>query len=423
MAKFAVKNVSTTVVGIDVDNVQYTIIAGGVQAFDTTLEDLVQAAIYPFGSKLVVDYSGVFLPKGDYQEFYAPITKTDSALIAAVGAADGNRNAIRTSDGKITYFTNIEAQSLEPVIAANGLNISCDQTVADGIGLDWGLELLRSNSSFVAGTEKAYFKHKVTIDTVANCNLVMGLRKAEAFQKDFNDYDEMAALYLNAGELHIATILNDGATADTDTTDTISDADVVELYVENDQTIGLTMACAQVNEIKASLNIHFASILAHTTAADAVNVITAADATTEATLVVLINEIITNYDTHEGDAELAAAWLYHAAQETGDHSLASTTPVTVLADSIVMLADMKTKINAHIADVTTHGVATAALVVALASCTFFKYAINGAALAAPTTIAAFTFDAAEIMVPFVQFVHVTGAAGEVVIDDVDYNNK
>jgi len=33
----------------------------------------------------VVDYSGVFLPKGDYQEFYAPITKTDSALIAAVG--------------------------------------------------------------------------------------------------------------------------------------------------------------------------------------------------------------------------------------------------------------------------------------------------------------------------------------------------
>lgn len=421
MSKFAVKNVGAKVVGFDVLGTQYTLHAGDVQGFDSTVEEYVQAAIAPFGSSLEVDYSGSYLPKGGYGDFYAPITLTDSTLIAAVAAGDLGRNAIRTADGKVTYFTNINAQTLTPTIVAGGLDIGCDQTAGDGIELDWGLETVRSSSTFVANPEPVYFKHKVVIDTVANADLVMGFRKAEAVQKDFNDYDEMVALRLNSGALYISSILNGGATSDTDTTDVVSDGDVVELFVAHDQRLGLAMACTQANEIKASLNLHMASFPAHTTAPDTTNTITAADATSLATLIVLVNQIITKYEAHEDDAELVAGWLYHAAQGLFDYSLASTVPVVGLQTAIAMLKDMKTKINAHIADVTAHSFATTALAAPLASSTYFKYAVNGGALSEPTVISQFSFDPAEKIVPFIQYVHVGSPAGAVVISERDYN--
>lgn len=416
-----VKNVSSSVVAFDVNSVQYTIAPNSVKRFESLSEEELQSAIAPFGAALVIDYSGEYTTKGLYENFYGPITKTLSTLIAAVGAGDGNRNAIRTSDGKLTYFTNIGAQTAEPVIVAGGLSIGCDQTAGDGIGLDWGLETVRSNSTFVANPEPVYFKHKVTIDDVTGANFIMGFRKAESFQKDFNDYDELVGLELRAGALYVDSILNGGATAEVDTTNVVVDGDVVELFLEHNQVTGLAMACTQANEIKTTLNIHEESFLAHTTSADSTNLVTAADATTSATLVTLVNQIITKYGLHEDDAELGAAWVYHVAQETGNHSLASTVPVVGLQTAIVMLKDMKTKINAHIADVTTHAVATTALVAPLASSTTFKYAVNGAALVEPTVTTQFSFDVAEIIVPFLQFVHTADLAGSVVISECDCN--
>ncbi len=436
LGKFKVRNLSTYVTTITVGGTNYTMGPAG-----SATDSVLVPSVYLTEAELeVAKFSGLQIEtvtavaidevkaesveRGLYEDFYGPITNTLSTLIAAVDAADAGRNAIRTARGQLTYFTNIEAQTLEPVIVANGLDIGCDQTDGDGIGLDWGLETVnRSVSTFMAHTDKMYAKARVTIDTVAGLDFVFGFRKAEAFQKDYNNYDEMVALRLNAGALYIESILNGGATIDTDTTDTVTDGDVIDLYLEHDQTLGLAMACALANDVKSMYNTHIASDTAHTTAPDTVNVVTAADATTLVGLLALVNDMITQYVAHDDDAELGAAWLYHAAQEAGDHSLISTVPVVGISTAIVMLTDMKAKINAHIADTTAHGVATTAISEAIPSCTFFKYAVNDAVLAEPTVIAPFTFDVAEKVVPFLQYKHNVTLAGKVVINKVDFDIK
>lgn len=76
-------------------------------------------------------------------------------------------------------------------------------------------------------------------------------------------------------------------------------------------------------------------------------------------LLLLLNDLITAYDTHDADAELAAAWSYHAAQEASDHSLLTgSTQVTTLDEAITKINDLKSKYNAHDADGSAHGVAS-----------------------------------------------------------------
>lgn len=114
-----------------------------------------------------------------------------------------------------------------------------------------------------------------------------------------------------------------------------------------------------VNELKARLNTHAASGTAHTTAVDNVNFpVSDADATTPATFYTLLAALILAYGLHDDDAELGVGWSYHAAQEAEDHSLASTT-ITTQDEAVAVLNDLKVKANAHIADTTAHGVATA----------------------------------------------------------------
>jgi len=134
--------------------------------------------------------------------------------------------------------------------------------------------------------------------------------------------------------------------------------------------INLHECIVKLNDIKAKLNTHMADSTAHTAGsspaeatADADYVeehiaefaaITTADATDLATLLALTTAMLTSYDTHEGDSELASAWVYHVAQEAGDVSLASTAAPTTLAEAITRLNDLKSKFNDHSADSTCH---------------------------------------------------------------------
>lgn len=128
------------------------------------------------------------------------------------------------------------------------------------------------------------------------------------------------------------------------------------------------------NLIKAQYNAHLASggtaTTAHSTAADATNTVSSANATTAETLEALIWEIRHKYTAHDNDAELAAAWSYHVAQESSNHSL---TPKAVNAPSaapyndyrgglragqwsnmVTQLNTLKTAINGHMVDLTSH---------------------------------------------------------------------
>jgi len=118
---------------------------------------------------------------------------------------------------------------------------------------------------------------------------------------------------------------------------------------------GLASAIALANALKVTTNAHGADGVEHGTSADSTNYpVATADASDLATLLTLTGDLLTAYDTHEADAELAGAWVYHNAQEAGDHSLASAVAPTDLNEAITRLNDLKTKYNAHDADSTAH---------------------------------------------------------------------
>ena len=63
-----------------------------------------------------------------------------------------------------------------------------------------------------------FFRIKFKIDDVTGTDeCVVGFRKAEAHQGDYEDYDEMAAFNIDAGNVFVETILNGAATSKVDT--------------------------------------------------------------------------------------------------------------------------------------------------------------------------------------------------------------
>jgi hypothetical protein len=112
---------------------------------------------------------------------------------------------------------------------------------------------------------------------------------------------------------------------------------------------------ALANSLKTVLNAHAADADEHATAPDDVNFpVATVDASSLATLIALTGAMLTAYAAHDDDAELAAAWEYHIAQEASDHSLASVVAPTTIAEVITRLNDIKAKYNAHDADSTAH---------------------------------------------------------------------
>ncbi|MEN6624168.1 MAG: hypothetical protein ABFD50_21800 [Smithella sp.] len=143
----------------------------------------------------------------------------------------------------------------------------------------------------------------------------------------------------------------------------------------------LTLSITRLTDLKSKLNSHDADGASHgtpngnqnTTVAvaigtqvhphseDVTNIISSDDPEDLSGLITLVSELLTDYDLHEGDSELAADWIYHKAQEAANHSLASVSAPTTLALCATRLNDWKAKFNAHAADTTTHGSAGTAI--------------------------------------------------------------
>jgi hypothetical protein len=119
---------------------------------------------------------------------------------------------------------------------------------------------------------------------------------------------------------------------------------------------GLASALLLADALKATINAHYADAADHTTAIDNVNTLVNPDPYDIPSLIALVSEMITSYVAHDDDAELGAAWAYHAAQEAADASLTSVVAPTDLQECITKLNDIKDNFNDHDADGTAHGV-------------------------------------------------------------------
>lgn len=149
-----------------------------------------------------------------------------SALQTSDGtAADGSTGVVNTwsfQNGSYLYAHAIGTQTITvPQVATTGLNVAGDETDNDG----WEI-CGRSNTVlgtlnkdyFTVGTSPAfYLKVKFSIADVSGTDdLRCGFRKVEAHQADPDDFDELAALQVSAGDVKSTTIINNAATVTTD---------------------------------------------------------------------------------------------------------------------------------------------------------------------------------------------------------------
>jgi len=167
---------------------------------------------------------------------YDPIAVGRLGVGAAVGVA-GSRNLLRFPGTQFEYHIKGTQDILSPVLTAVGLDIGMDQTAADGIELTHGITA-RSPVAFTVGTDAAFYVSatlKVADSSGAN-PLVIGFRKAEAYQATVAAYADYAAIGLigtaDPNTIFITTEAAGGGNTNTDTTMTWADAAIKQLKVK-----------------------------------------------------------------------------------------------------------------------------------------------------------------------------------------------
>lgn len=150
----------------------------------------------------------------------------------AAGGTTGDTNLMSFPETAFSYHVKGTQTILAPVITATGLDIGMDQTDNDGVEITQGI-LASTRHAYTVGTDGEFFfrvKFKIA-DVSGTDDCAIGFRKAEAYQANIDDYDEMAAMNVIAGDIKLETILNNGATTTTDTTNNWADGETHDLKV------------------------------------------------------------------------------------------------------------------------------------------------------------------------------------------------
>lgn len=153
---------------------------------------------------------------------------------APTGSA-GDENIIDFVDARFTHHVLGTQTILAPTWDTDGLDLVQDAGDNDGSEISAPIEVI-APQQFVVGDGVCSFRTEFSIGDVSDTDdFVIGLRKKEAYQANVDDYDEMAAFNVNAGDIFIETILNGGATTSTDTTDNWADGETHTLEIQVDE--------------------------------------------------------------------------------------------------------------------------------------------------------------------------------------------
>lgn len=159
---------------------------------------------------------------------------------AAASGATGARNLL--SFGMHDFEQHVKGAGqtiILPVLTDVGLDIGLDQTSTEGMELTQGITN-RSKHAYKIGTDPAFFlRVKIKVEDASGCNpLLIGFRKAEAYQTTVAAYDTYAALGIigtaNPNVIKTTTELAAAGNVDTDTTKTWADGVTKELRVDVD---------------------------------------------------------------------------------------------------------------------------------------------------------------------------------------------
>lgn len=152
---------------------------------------------------------------------------------AATGTA-GDLNVLYTAFGQYEWNVIGTQTILAPSLDAYGLNLVQDNTSGDGIELCMGQTAL-SPMAFTIGEQAAFFLQAVfKVQDVSGANpLIIGLRKAQAFDATLSNYTDFASIGIvgTAGHIQIQTQINSGGVTTTDTTNVAADGVAFQLAI------------------------------------------------------------------------------------------------------------------------------------------------------------------------------------------------
>ena len=197
--------------------------------------------------------------RGLYTDFLGGIVTSKRLGGAATGTA-GDRNELMVGGhGRVPavgfeWHVKGTQTILAPVPSAQGLDVNQDQTDNDGIELTNGILFDADRPhSFNAGDEAFFCRLVVNVGDVSGTDdLVFGFRKAEAYQANVDDYDELAGLQINGTVVNQHTILNNAATVETATAAVAADGVDIELEVRVDKARAVTFWVDGVDRSKAT---------------------------------------------------------------------------------------------------------------------------------------------------------------------------
>ena len=195
----------------------------------------------------------------NYRYGFEPFAQQPFSFTLTDGFGDptgtaGNQNAFFTGRNTLVWHVLGTQDILVPVFTTDGYyNFGLDQTLADGWELLFGgTEGVTTGGNvsthYTVGTHDCFFRLRFAAEDISGANLIVGFRKVEAFQADYEDYDELAGIQtLGAsgtatGAINIVSILNDAATSSTSTGDTTADTTDYEFLVKVDSDGAVTFA-------------------------------------------------------------------------------------------------------------------------------------------------------------------------------------
>jgi len=167
-----------------------------------------------------------------FEDFKA-LPTSQSILGDVTGGSTGDENHVIL--GPNLFHNHVMGTQTITIPQSNalGLDIAHDLTDNDGMEYTNGITATAAKRVFTVGTDPSiFFRVNFSIADVSGTDdCAVGFRKAEAFQANIDDYDEMACLNVISGNITIETILNGGDTGVTDTTDNWGDGETHTLEV------------------------------------------------------------------------------------------------------------------------------------------------------------------------------------------------
>ena len=188
--------------------------------------------------------AGVALNKSVYDNeqiyrFGTPPVVSDYEHTAAqlVDGTAGDTTLHQYADGLSLTMYPIVGQAIDkPGASTSGMDYGYDQTDNDGIQLCMSDSTVKGREGidrFTVG--KQAFEAELTFsiaDVSGTDDCAFGFAKVDVHRAAIDDCDEMAVLNVISGDIKIETVLNDGTTSTTDTTDNWADGETHALKVK-----------------------------------------------------------------------------------------------------------------------------------------------------------------------------------------------